>query len=146
MLNINVEYSSNKINYLQIGYEDKDNLFSGIVIDMTEILFINNNIRVIDKDGKEKRYEDILNKIINKLEELTIYLCPIEEIYKIKDMDIFKSKYIKHFFNDDIIWLDSSNDILELTQNKKNEYYFLLSMLEKIDKEEYIKIKGNNGK
>ena len=142
MLKINVEYSFETINYIQIGLEDSEEQFSGIVIDNTEILFINNNMLLFDSDGKSPEYEHILNNIIEKLETFTIFLNPYTNKYSIRDLEKFKSFYIKHFFCEDIFWMDTSQDILELTKNKKNEFEFFMSVLKKIDEPEYLKLKG----
>lgn len=132
MINTNIEYVNKIINYIQIGKEE-EGIFSGLVIDGDQMIFINDNMRIISSEDKTHEYENLLNDVIEKLTQLKISFNDEENKYIIGDFKEFSNRYLKHLFNDEIIWFENTHNIEKEIEQKFAELDYYISILKKID-------------
>lgn len=141
MILTNIEHIEKYINYAQIGIEI-DNVFSGLVIDQTNLVFINKNIRILDKNQKTDEFSSLLDEIIDLLEYLYIEYNKVNNKFIISDLEKFKDRYFKFFFNEDIIWNEFNFEDLEKELNIKfSEFNYYLDIIKKIDFNKYEEYK-----
>lgn len=139
MVLTNVEHSNDKINSAQIGFEE-NGVFTGVILDNINVLFINQDQRIMSSEDQTSDYNKKLLPVIEKMEELTIGYDSNIKQFVINDMNQFKKVYLKYPFKDEIVWTDIDFDIEEEVERTHNQFKHRLGLLKKIDPEKYQKI------